>query len=100
MLLSKQESNIDLFFTRGHHKVIDNYYISQSYFPFQKNTTRNTCNINISFKKTLRAITLLFDDVADLDMHLDEWKHLCQKAWEIEYEYLKIDRFAKIGKGR
>ena len=32
MLLSKQESNIDLFFTRGRHKNIDNFYISQSYF--------------------------------------------------------------------
>ena len=28
MLLSKQESNIDLFFTRGRHNNIDIYYIS------------------------------------------------------------------------
>ena len=32
MLLSKQESNIDLFFTRGRPNNIDIYYISQSYF--------------------------------------------------------------------
>ena len=31
MLLSKQEINIDLFFTRGRHQKIDVYYISQSY---------------------------------------------------------------------
>ena len=30
MLLSKQESNIDLFFTRGRHNNIDLNYISQS----------------------------------------------------------------------
>ena len=30
MLLSKQESNIDLFFTRGRHNNNDIYYISQS----------------------------------------------------------------------
>ena len=30
MLLSKQESNIDLFFTRGRHNNIDIYYICQS----------------------------------------------------------------------
>ena len=30
MLLSKEASNIDLFFTRGRHNIIDIYYISQS----------------------------------------------------------------------
>ena len=38
MLLSKQESNIDLFSTRGPHKNIDIYYISQSHFHRPKNT--------------------------------------------------------------
>ena len=32
MLLSKQESNIDLFFSRGRHNNIDTNYISQNYF--------------------------------------------------------------------
>ena len=32
MLLSKQESNIDLFLTRGRQNDIDIYYINQSYF--------------------------------------------------------------------
>ena len=41
MLLSKQESNIDLFFARGQPKNIDIYYISQSYFHLVKITIRN-----------------------------------------------------------
>ena len=53
MLLSKQESNIDLFFTRGRHNNIDIYYISQSYFHLPKNTIRNNSNIIILFKQTL-----------------------------------------------
>ena len=36
MLLSKQESNIYLFFTRGRHNNIDFYYISQIYFHLSK----------------------------------------------------------------
>ena len=51
MLLSKQESNIDLFFTRGRHNNIDIYYISQSYFHLPKNTIRNNSNIIILFKQ-------------------------------------------------
>ena len=100
MLLSKQESNIDLFFTRGRHNNIDIYYISQSYFHLPKNTIRINSNIIILFKQTLRDIILLFRDIAGLDMNLEEWKQLCRKAWENDYDYLQKDRFAKIGEGR
>ena len=100
MLLSKQESNIDLFLTRGRHNNIDIYYISQSYFHLPKNTIRNNSNKIILFKQTLRDIILLFHDIAGLDMNLEEWKQLCRKAWENDYDYLQIDRFAKIGEGR
>ena len=41
IILSKQESDIDLFFTRGGHNNIDIYYISQSYFHLPKFTIRN-----------------------------------------------------------
>ena len=100
LLLSKQESNIDLFFTRGRHNNIDIYYISQSYSHLPKNTIRNNSNIIISFKQTLRDIILFFHDIAGLDMNLQEWKQLCRKAWESDYDFLQIDRFAKIGQGR
>ena len=99
MLLSKQESNINLFITRGRHNNIEIYYISQSYFHLPKNTIRNTSNIFLLFKQTLRDIILLFHDIAGLDMNLYEWKQLCRKAWENDYDYLQTDRFAKIGEG-
>ena len=100
MLLSKQESNIDLFFTRGRHNNIDIYYNSQSHFHLPKNTIRNNSNKIILFKQTLRDIILLFHDIAGLDMNLEEWRQLCRKAWENDYDFLQIDRFAKIGNGR
>ena len=100
MLLPKQESSIHLFFTRGRYSNFDIFYISQSNFRLPKNTIRNNSNIFILFKQTLRDIILLFHDIAGLDMHLGEWKQLCRKAWENEYDYLQIDGFAKIGEGR
>ena len=72
MLLSKQESKINLFFTRGRHNNIDIYYISQSYFHLPKKTIRNNSNIIILNKQTRRDIILLFHDIAGLDMNLDE----------------------------
>ena len=43
---------------------------------------------------------LLFHGITGLDMNLEEWKQLCRKVWENDYDYLQIDRFAKSGEGR
>ena len=99
-MLSKQESNIDLIFTRGRHSQIDLYYSSDSYLHLPKVTIRKNSTISISFKHTLRDIILLFHDIAGLHMNLEEWKQLCRKVWENDYEFLQMDRFAKIGEGR
>ena len=87
MLLSKQESNIDLFFTRGRHKNIYIYYIFQSYFPLPKNIIRDNTNMIVLFKQTLSGIIILIHDIAGLDINLEEWKEFCRKAWENEYDY-------------
>ena len=56
--------------------------------------------IFLLFKQTQRDITLVFLDIAGLDMNLKGWEQLCRKAWENEYDYSQIDRFAKTGEGR
>ena len=99
IVLSKQESYNVSSFTRSRHKNIDFYYISQSCFHLPKSTLRIKSNILILFKQFLRDIILLFHGIAGLDMNLEEWKKLCRKAWQNDYDYLQIDRFAKIGEG-
>ena len=49
MLLSKQASDIDLFFRRGRHNNIDIFSISQSYFHLPKKTIRISSNTNVFF---------------------------------------------------
>ena len=89
MLLSKQESNIDLLFTRGPNNNIDRYYISQSYFHLPKKTFRNISYKIVLFIQTLREIILIFHDIAGMDMILEEWQQLCRKPWEKKQEYLQ-----------
>ena len=96
MLPLTQACNIDLFFTRVRHNNFDIYYISQSYFHLPEDTIRNDSDIIVLFEQTLRDIILMFHDIAELDMRLQEWIQFCRKAWENEYEYLRIDRFVKI----
>ena len=66
-------------------------------FTCQKTRIVNILNIFFSFKQILRNVIPLIYEIARLDMNLVGWKQLCRKAWENEYEYLQIDRFAKIG---
>ena len=100
MLLSKQASNIDLFFTWGLHSNNNCNCISQNYLHLPKNSIRKNSNIIVLFKQTLRDFILLFLGIAGLDMNLEDWKQRCRKAWENDYEYLQIDRFAKKKKSR
>ena len=99
MLLPKEESHFDPFFTKGRHNDIHKYYITQSFLHLPKNTIRNNSEIVIFFKQTQRNFILFFHDIAGLDMSPEEWKQFGRKAWENVYEYLQIDRFAKIGEG-
>ena len=71
MLLSKQESKIDLFITRGRHNHIDIYSNFQIFFHRPKITIRNNSKISF-FKQTLRDIIPLFHDIAGLYMNLGE----------------------------
>ena len=89
MFLSKQISNIGLCLTRGRHNGNDKYFISQSQFHLPKILFVIT-QIQF-FKQILRDFILLLHDIAGLDMTLQEWKQLCRKAWENEYDYLKVD---------
>ena len=52
------------------------------------------------FKQTLRDIILVFHYVLESGMNLQEWKVVCRIAWEINYDILELDRFAKIGECR
>ena len=80
MLLSKQASKIDVFFTKGRHSNFDIHYISQGYFGPSKTKSRNNSNIINLFRQTLREIILLFLDMALLDMASQEKNQLFRKA--------------------
>ena len=74
--------------------------MSQSDFHLPKNSIRDNSNKISLHKRTLRDIILSFLDRTGLDMKLQEWKQLCCKASENEYEYILKDSFARRGEGR
>ena len=91
MLWAKNSSQIDEFFIRGRHEDLDVYYISQSYFALPRQSIRNNSDILILFKQTLRDVRSMYYDIGAYDMKYDEFKEMCHKAWDEEYNYLCID---------
>ena len=99
ILGSSNSRFIDQFFIRGRHNNLDIYYLSQSYFDLPKRTIRNNSNKIILFSQTLEDIEHVYRDVAGYDMNYDEFKELCRKSWDEDYNYLCIDRFKKRDRG-
>ena len=100
ILGSSNSRFIDQFFIRGRHNNLDIYYLSQSYFDLPQRTIRNK-SIKISlFYQTLKDIEHIYRDVAGYDMNYDEFKDLCRKSWDEDYNYICIDRSKKRDQGR
>ena len=91
---------IDEFFIRGRHNNLDIYYLSQSYFDLPKRTIRNNSKKVFLFNQTLKDIEHIYRDVAGYDMNYDEYKELCRKSWEEDYNHLYIDRSKKRDQGK
>ena len=95
ILGSSNSKFIDQYFIRGRHNNLDIYCLSQSYFDLPKRTIRNNSNKVILFNQTLNDTEHIYRDVAGYDMNYDEFKELCRKSWEEEYNYLRTDRSKK-----
>ena len=100
ILGSSNSRFIDQFFIRGRHNNLDIYYLSQSYFDLPKRTIRNNSNKIILFNQTLKDIEHIYRDVAGYDMNYDEFKDLCRKSLDEDYNYLCIDRSKKKYQGK
>ena len=100
ILGSSNSRFIDQFFIRGRHNNLDIYYLSQSYFDLPKRTIRNNSNKIFLFNQTLKDIEHIYRDLAGYDMNYDEFKDLCRKSWEEDYNYLCIDRSKERDQGR
>ena len=100
ILGSSNSRFIDQFYIRGRHNNLDIYFLSQSYFDLPKRTIRNISNKIILFNQTLKDSEHIYRDVAGYDMNYDEFKELCRKSWDEDYNYLCIDRYKKRDQGK
>ena len=88
---SSNSRYIDQFFMRRRQKILDIYYLPQSYFDLPERTIRNNSNKIILFNQTLKHTKNIYRDVGGYDMSYDQTKKLCRKIWEEEFVFVLID---------
>ena len=52
------------------------------------------------FNQTLKDIQNIYREVGGNDVSVDDFKQLCKRSWEEEYDYLCIDRSKKGDRGK
>ena len=65
-----------------------------------KRTIRKNSNKIILFNQALKDIEHIYRDVAGYAMTYDEFKELCRKSWDEDYNYFCIDRSKKRDQGK
>ena len=99
-LSSPNSRYIDRFFIRGRHNKLDIYYLSQSCFDLPKRTIRNNSNRKIPFNQTLKDTENIYKDVGGYALSYDQFKEICRRSWEEDYNYLCIAGSKKRDQGR
>ena len=90
MLGSKEAKDIYVFLTRGRHRNLNIHYISQSWYGLPKKTFRNNCSRIMFFPKTLKDISMIYNDISGLQMNGETFAERCGRKHNIIFKSIKI----------
>jgi len=96
----KNQDIMKSYFTRGRHKNVIVFYLSQSYFSLDRRSIRMNSNLLILFKLSNLDLQNLHRDRIQIDMSLAEFTEFCNNIWENDYNYVFINFDEKPKTGR
>lgn len=99
-IVCEKQSKIRNFFCFGRHKLIDCFYLSQSYARVPKNLIRENLNLIILFKQDELSLKHIYADHLATDMSFDNFKTLCNQCWRNKYDFIVIDKESNEGRYR
>lgn len=89
------------YFSMGRHKLLDVFYLAQTYARIPKHLIRDNSNFIIIFNQDTMNLRHIYDDYANSDMTFEKFKDLCYKCWDSEnYGFLTISREDERNNGR
>lgn len=95
-----EQELIKQFFTRGRHKVVDMFFLIQSYASAKKQNLRDNCNFIILFKQDKLNLKHVFDNHVIGDMKFEKFIEICNECWKEKFGFLVIDKESIPENGR
>ena len=95
-----KQDNIRAFFSMGRHRLIDCFYLCQTYARIPKHLIRDNVNFLVLFKQDEMNLKHIYDDHVNTDMSFSKFKELCSACWDNKYGFLVIDKDNEINQGR
>lgn len=95
-----KQDKIRSYFCMGRHRLVDCFYLCQTYTRIPKHLIRDNANLLIAFKMDDTNLRHLYEDHVGTDMKFEKFKSMCSHCWRDKYGFLVIDKDSDINNGR
>lgn len=100
-LISKHQSIIKEYFSRGIHNKVDIFYLAQSYSKVPKQLIRDNANLIVLFKQDETNLKHVYNEHCSGDMNYKEFKHFCVTCWNRDrFSFVVIYKDSERDDGR
>jgi len=99
-LMLERQNKCESYYTRGRHSNVDCFYLSQNYFRLPRQTIRENANFICLFRQDLKNINHIYSDHVSSDMTKEEFRELCNKAWNKPHGFLVVDLSSRKNSGK
>ena len=95
-----KQDKIRAYFSMGRHKLVDCFYLCQTYTRIPKHLIRDNCNCIILFKQDKMNLQHVFNDHVMPDMTFEQFENICRECWQDKFGVLVIAKDFDINNGR
>jgi hypothetical protein len=99
VICDKQE-NMKLYFSMGRHRLVDSFYLCQTYTKVPKHLIRDNANFIILFKQDELNLKHVYQDHVSPDISFEDFKNICKLCWEGKHNFLTIDKESNLNSGK
>lgn len=98
-VVCENQNNIRDYFAMGRHKLIDCFYLSQTYSKIPKQLIRDNTNLLIVFKQDDVNLRHIYDEHVSSDMSWAQFRQMCTEIWIEPYNFMVINKDCPKNKG-
>lgn len=96
----EKQDNMKAYFCMGRHKLVDSFYLCQTYVAIPKHLIRDNVNLIVLFRQDEINLRHVYDEHVNTDMRYEEFKNLCRECWNDGHGFLVINKDSKLNNGR